>query len=139
MRHLCDIVSNQQPLKMSKTAKVSDACQRMQDTRVGSVLVLDDDDHLCGIFTSRDLTDRVINQHKDAESTSLAEVMTANPLCMTPDDCAIEALRLMWDGGVHHMPVVEDERILGVVAQRDFAGDENSQLLDEREMWEHMR
>lgn len=139
MRHLCDIVSKQHPLKMPKAAKVSDACQRMQDKHVGSVLVLDDDDHLCGIFTSRDLTDRVIRQHKDAERTSLAEVMTVNPMYMTPDVSAIEALRLMWDGGVHHMPVVEDERILGVVAQRDFASDENSQLLDEREMWEHMR
>lgn len=139
MRHLCDIVSNQHPLKLPKTAMVSEACRQMLETHAGSVLVVDERDHLCGIFTDGDLVDRVISLHKDAENTALADVMTAEPICMTPHESAIEALRLMWDGGIHHLPVVKDERIFGVVAQRDFASDENAQLSDERELWEHMR
>lgn len=139
MRHLGDIVSNQRPVKLPKTARVSEAWQRMTSTRIGSVLVVDEDDALCGIFTGSDLIDRVIQRHKDAETTSLADVMTEKPICMTPDESAIEALRLMWDGGIHHLPIVKDERILGVVAPRDFASDENARLSDERELWEHMR
>ena len=139
MRHLGEIVSNQRPVTLPKTARVSEACRQMERTRIGSVLVVDEDDALCGIFTGRDLVDRVIERRKDAETTPLAEVMTERPICMTPDESAIEALRLMWDGGIHHLPVVNGERILGVVAPRDFASDENARLSDERELWEHMR
>ena len=58
---------------------------------------------------------------------------------MPPEKTAIEALRLMWDGGFRHVPVVRDGRILGVISRGDFRGTEQDRLEEERELWEHMR
>jgi len=48
-------------------------------------------------------------------------------------------LRLMWDGGFRHVPLVRDDEIVGVVSRGDFKGDEHIRLEEEREIWEHMR
>jgi CBS-domain-containing membrane protein len=58
---------------------------------------------------------------------------------MTPEKSAIEALRLMWDGGFRHIPVVDCGRLVGVVSRGDFKGTERDRLDEERDLWEHMR
>jgi CBS domain-containing protein len=65
--------------------------------------------------------------------------MTADPTVMSPNKTAIDALRLMWDGGFRHLPVVTDGRLVGVVSRGDFKGCEHDRLDEERELWEHMR
>jgi CBS domain-containing protein len=65
--------------------------------------------------------------------------MTAQPTTMPPDNSAIDALRLMWDGGFRHLPVVKGGKLLGVVSRGDFKGVEQDRLDEERELWEHMR
>jgi predicted transcriptional regulator len=50
----------------------------------------------------------------------------------------IEALRLMWDGGFRHVPVIEEEKLVGVVSRGDFKGLEQSRLDEERELWERL-
>jgi CBS domain-containing protein len=139
MRRLSDIIFNQHPLKLPRSATAKEACQKMREHRAGSVLVTDDRGHLVGIFTGRDVVCRVVATAKDAAETKLGDVMTAKPATMTPDKSAIEALRLMWDGGFRHIPVVKDGTILGVVSRGDFKGAERDRLDEERELWEHMR
>jgi hypothetical protein len=46
---------------------------------------------------------------------------------------------MMWDGGFRHVPVVKDERLIGVVSRGDFKGCEQDRLDEERELWEHLR
>jgi CBS domain-containing protein len=65
--------------------------------------------------------------------------MTSNPATMSSDQTAIDALRLMWDGGYRHVPLVKDGKVLGVVSRGDFKGLELDRHEDERELWEHMR
>jgi CBS domain-containing protein len=139
MRRLSDIVYNQTPLTLSPSASVKEACSRMRERRAGSVLVTDGKGRLSGIFTGRDAICRVLAAGKDAAATKLAEVMTSDPITMTPDKSAIDALRLMWDGGFRHVPVVKDGKLLGVVSRGDFRGAEQDRLDEERELWEHMR
>ena len=67
------------------------------------------------------------------------KVMTASPVTMAPTKTAIDALRLMWDGGFRHVPLVDAGRIVGVVSRGDFKGDEQTWLDEECELWEHMR
>jgi len=65
--------------------------------------------------------------------------MTTNPDTMSPEQTAIDALRIMWDGGYRHLPVVKEGRILGMVSRGDFKADEQDRLEEERNLWEHMR
>jgi len=139
MRQLSDITCNQTPLSMPLTETVESACGKMAELGTGSVLVTDPQGHLVGIFTGRDAVTRVLAADKRASSTKLAEVMTPRPVTMSPERTAIDALRLMWDGGFRHVPLVEEGRIVGVVSRGDFKGDEHAWLDEERELWEHIR
>ena len=58
---------------------------------------------------------------------------------MSPDQTAVDALRLMSEGGLRHIPLVKNGRILGVVSRGDFKGLEQSHDEEERELWEHLR
>jgi CBS domain-containing protein len=139
VRRLSDIVCNQNPLVMPQTATVRSACQQMADRRAGSVLVTDERGVLVGIFTGRDAVCKVLAAGMDSTTTPLREVMTSRPVTMSPEMTAIDALRLMWDGGFRHVPLVDGERLLGVVSRGDFVSDEHQRLEEERELWEHMR
>ena len=139
MRRLSDIVCNQNPLIMEQTATVKTACKQMRERRAGSVLVTDEKGDLVGIFTGRDAVCSVLAAGKSASRTTLKQVMTANPTTMSPDKTAIDALRLMWDGGFRHVPLVEGGKVHGVVSRGDFKGDEHERLEEERDLWEHMR
>lgn len=139
MRKLADILFNRNPLTMPPSTCVRDACLAMHETNADSVLVTDPRGRLIGIFTDRDAVCRVLAAGKNAETTPLEEVMTADPDTLAPDTSAIEALRWMWDGGYRHIPVVEGGRLLGVVSRADFKAAERDRLEVERELWEHMR
>jgi CBS domain-containing protein len=65
--------------------------------------------------------------------------MTPNPTAMAPHRSAIEALRQMEDGRYRHLPVVEGDRIVGIVSRFDFNGLELDRLDEETGLWEHMR
>ena len=110
-----------------------------REHRIGAVLVTDGESNLIGIFTGRDAVNRVLAAGKEGNHTKLAEVMTSNPITMSPNKTAIDALRLMWDGGFRHIPVVENRKLLGVISRGDFKADESERLEEERELWEHLR
>jgi CBS domain-containing protein len=139
MRRLSDIVYRQDPIMLRSTASVQEACESMRAHRTGSVIVTDEAGRLAGIFTGRDAVCRVLAVGKDAAQTKLTEVMTTAPATMTPDKTAIDALRLMWEGGFRHVPVVKYGEVIGVVSRGDFNGLEQNRLDEERELWEHMR
>jgi CBS domain-containing protein len=138
VRQLSDIVRNQEPLTLPATATVRQACQKMSERHLGAALVTDRHGRLIGIFTGRDAVCRVVAAGKSPAKTKLRDVMTVSPVTMSSERSAIEALRLMWDGGFRHVPVVEDEKLIGVVSRGDFKGLEQSRLEDERELWERL-
>ena len=139
MRKFSVVTLEHRPITMNEAASVTEACNKMRDRRAGSVLVTGEADRLVGIFTGRDAVCRVLAQRRDPSTTRLAEVMTPNPTTMSPDQTAIDALRLMSDGGFRHLPLVKNGRILGVVSRGDFKGLEQSLDDEERDLWEHMR
>lgn len=139
MRKLSDVVLQQRPLILNETASVMAACERMRDAQAGSVLVTGETGRLAGIFTGRDAVCRVLAEGRDPATTSLGQVMTRDPITLSPEQTAIDALRLMWDGGFRHVPLVKAGKILGVVSRGDFKGLEFSRHEDERDLWEHMR
>ena len=139
MRNLSDIVSENKPFTLPPSATVREACCAMRDRRIGAVLVTGKEGQLLGIFTGRDAVARVVAAGKSATKTKLGTVMTANPVTMAPDMTALDALRLMWDGGFRHVPLVEDDCLVGLISRGDFKGEERSRLEEERNLWEHIR
>jgi CBS domain-containing protein len=130
---------DQDPLVLKSSTGVIEACRRMSDRRAGSVAVVDDAGRLVGIFTGRDAVSRVLGCGRDAATIRLADVMTCDPATLSPEQTAIDALRLMWDGGFRHLPMVKDGKVVGVVSRGDFQGLEVDSHERERDLWEHMR
>jgi CBS domain-containing protein len=139
MRQLSDIVYNQRPLILPPSCSARDACQQMRERGVGAVLVCDNAGALLGIFTGRDAVGRVLAEGKNPIKTKLGDVMTPNPKTMSNKLTAIDALRMMWDGGFRHIPLVEDSNIVGIVSRGDFKASEEDFFEQERDLWEHMR
>ena len=137
MRTMSEIVRDQMPLTLSPRTSVKHACQSMRERRVGAVLVTDKG-RLVGIFTGRDAVCKVLAEGKDAAHTMLGEVMTRTPKTMAPTKKAIDALRLMSDGGFRHVPVVDGETLVGVVSHGDFRGLETARLDEETGIWERI-
>ena len=137
-RKLAYIVKDQTPLVLAAHETVQHACRCTRERRARSVLVIDDQRRLSGIFTGRDAV-RTLAEGKDAAVTTLAQAMTPNPVTITPENRAIDALRTMSDGGFRHLPVVEKEMIWGIVSRGDFKGIEIDQLDEEDHLWECIR
>ena len=137
-RKLAYIVKDQKPLVLDMYETVQHACQCMRGRNAGSVLVIDEQQCLRGIFTGRDAV-RALAEGKDATVITLVQAMTPDPITTTPDSRAIDALRKMSDGGFRHLPVVENGRIWGIVARSDFKGMEIDQLDEEDHLWECIR
>ncbi len=120
-RKISEITHGQRLLALAGKTPVAEACRCIWETRKGSVLVIDEEHLLLGIFTGRDAV-RVLAEGKDPETTLLFDAMTPKPITITPTTRAIDALRMMREHGFRHLPVVEDGKILGVVSRGDFKG-----------------
>jgi len=136
-RKLDFIVQDQNPLTLTASATVKEACAQMWARRVGAVLVTDADRRLVGIFTGRDAV-RMLAEGGNAATTTLSQVMTPQPKTLGPASTAIEALREMRNGGFRHMPVVDEGRILGIISRGDFLGLELDRLEEETNLWERI-
>jgi len=136
-RRLGYIIRDQEPLLMTAGETVEAACKAMREKRVGSVLVVDDREHLVGIFTGRDAV-KVLAKGGNAGAVTLEKAMTPHPVSIRPEDKAIDALRAMNDGGFRHIPVVERGRIVGVISRADFKGTEIDRLDEEEALAERI-
>jgi CBS domain-containing protein len=133
-RRIAEIIEGQRPLVGAEGDMVQRACRSMWRHKKGSILVVDRQQRLSGIFTGRDAV-RMLASDENAGAAPLAKAMTRSPKTIAPDGSAIDALRAMDDGGFRHLPVVEKEKILGVVSRADFTGIEIDRLDEE----EHLR
>ena len=126
-REMAEIVRDRTPVMMRPTDTMQSACGQMHQNRV-----------VLGIFTGRDAV-RALADGKDAGATPLHDVMTKQPATLPPTAKAIDALRLMQDGGFRHVPVVLEEFVLGVASEDDFRDPERDRLDEETGVWQHMR
>ncbi len=120
MRHrlVCDVMTCG-PVCQAPGASVRDACRRMAEEQCGSVLIVDQG-RLLGIFTECDAIRRVFACARDPDRTMLAEVMTRDPDTISPYESLEEAIRRMDEFGYRHLPVVDGQRVVGMLALRDL-------------------
>ncbi|VTS01055.1 CBS domain-containing protein [Tuwongella immobilis] len=92
------------PRIVPHTATVADAVAQMRTKRVGCLVVCQQD-RMIGIFTERDLMTRVVGTHRGLQ-VGITEVMTPDPVCVSPQDSIRVAIERMQSGGYRHLPVV---------------------------------
>jgi len=112
------VMERERMLTAPPQTSVAEAARLMADKNCGAVLVLDGQE-LAGIFTERDAVFRVIALGRDASSTCLSEVMTPRPITISPEKTFGQALALMHERSIRHVPVVENGRVVGMVSARD--------------------
>ena len=122
-RTVRQIIEGQKPVIAPVSASVAEAARLMKEHNTGALMICDGD-KLVGVFTERDALFRVVAEGKSGDTTPLSDVMTREPKTVTADKPFLHALQLMHDGGFRHLPVVEDERLLGIVSVRDALGPE---------------
>jgi CBS domain-containing protein len=112
------------PRSIGASASVVDAARLMREQHIGS-LPITEDEQLVGMITDRDITTRVVAEAADPRSTSVGDVYSQDLISVEPDNDLEEALRLMARHQVRRLPVVENGRLVGIVAQADIALSEN--------------
>jgi CBS domain-containing protein len=102
------------------TATVYSAACVMTRANCGSVLVIDASNTLLGIVTERDLMTRLVAKSLDPAVTTVTDIMTRSPFCVTPETKVADAVLIMIERGFRHVPIVNDHnKILGVFSVRD--------------------
>ena len=104
------------PLTIAPTAQAADAVHQMQQAGAGC-LVVEDGDKVCGILSERDLVMKLTDGKLDG--MTVADLMTADPVVLRPDDSIAVAINKMAVGGFRHIPLVENGRAVGIVSARD--------------------
>ena len=108
------------PRSIGASASVVEAAQLMRAEHIGSLPVTEDE-QLVGMITDRDITTRVVAESAVPESTSVGDVYSRDLISVEPNHDLDEALELMARHQVRRLPVVENGRLVGVVAQADIA------------------
>jgi len=113
------------------TASLMDASRAMADHDIGDVIVVDDG-NVSGIVTDRDIVVRAIAKGSEPKTTRVSEVLSGQVQTLGPDATIGEAVRMMTEGAIRRIPVVEGGRPVGIVSIGDLAveRDADSALAD---------
>jgi CBS domain-containing protein len=104
---------------VSPEACVYDAIEIMANKYVGALLVISEG-KLVGVVSERDYARKVILQGKSSKHTLVKEIMTGPAIFVTPDQTVEDCMRIMTGRHIRHLPVVEGEKILGIVSIGDL-------------------
>ena len=117
--HICDLIKNQETYRADADQTVLDVAQAMVARNIGAVPVLRDG-LLVGIFSERDLMKRVAVEGRQAGNTRVSEVMTSDPLTVSPQETPENCMLLMRRHGFRHLPVCDGKQLQGLISLRDL-------------------
>lgn len=104
---------------VSPTSTVYDAIALMADKNIGALLVMEGQ-RLVGMFTERDYTRKVILRGKSSKSTAVREIVSAPVISVDPCSTVEDCMRLMTEHRIRHLPVLDNERVVGIVSIGDL-------------------
>lgn len=112
---------------LNANTPVLEAARAIESNNIGGVVV-QNKGRVVGLATDRDLTVRVVGQGLDSKTTPLSAVMTSPVLTLSPADSQRDAIRLMQERKIRRVPLVEGERLVGMVTLDDLLLDEAAPL-----------
>jgi CBS domain-containing protein len=113
-------VMTRNPITMQATATATDAAKAMRDRDIGDILVLENS-LICGIVTDRDIVVRGLGVGLDPGQTKLGEICSRELTTVSPTDDVSDVIALMRGKAIRRLPVVENERPVGIVSLGDLA------------------
>lgn len=119
MTTLREIVKDRKVYSIDATRSVLEAARFMMEHGIGALPVMRNGE-LAGIFSERDVMNRVVAVGRMPGTTTVAEVMTANPRAVPADETVEECLFIMREFGIRHLPIVDGKELKGVVSLRDI-------------------
>ncbi|MBN2280323.1 MAG: CBS domain-containing protein [Candidatus Marinimicrobia bacterium] len=117
--------------KIDSRQSVFDAIQLLNQKKIGSLLVMNDEKKLEGIITERDILNKCLVVDKNSKETKVFEIMTTKEdlIIGTADDTVSYAMKVMTNRRIRHLPIVDHEKVIGLVS----IGDILKKILEESE------
>lgn len=121
MQQVGDLLSDKgsEVISIAPEASVAVAVELMSERGIGSLLVMQDS-QLCGIVTERDYARKVLVSGTSSETTRVADIMTADVLTTSVEQNIDECMMLMTEKRIRHLPVVDGDRVLGIISIGDL-------------------
>lgn len=117
--HVSDVMT-QASITDSPSDTLRSAAVRMWQQQTGSLMVMDED-KLVGVITERDIL-KAAAQGRNIDETPVGDLMTRNLITVRSTEPVRDAARLMARHWIRHLPVVDDDKVVGVISQRDIVG-----------------
>ncbi|HKG04952.1 MAG TPA: CBS domain-containing protein [Pedobacter sp.] len=114
-------ILNVKPLQVfsvTESSSVLEALHLMMEKNISALLIIEDQ-KLLGIFTERDYARKIILHGKSSAETAIKEVMTADPITVSPADSIDLCMQIMTDKHIRHLPVADGDQVLGMVSIGD--------------------
>ena len=108
---------------VDREATVLDAAKLMNERRIGA-LVVTSGESAVGIFTERDILNRIVAAGRHPDQTTVAEVMTSPMACCRRDTSLTECKAVMTGKHIRHLPVVEEGKLFGLISSGDILANE---------------
>ena len=110
------------PAFCDQDVTVEEVARQMADQNIGALPVCSTEGRLQGVVTDRDLAVRVVAEGRDPATTKVADLLTGGKVVtIGADDSAEDAIRAMKDHAVRRLPVIDGNRLVGMVSQADIA------------------
>ncbi len=119
MSAIRELLKDQPIFSVNSSDSVQQAAFYMMEHNVGAVPVIRGS-QLVGVFSERDIVRRVLLQGRDWQKAVVSDVMTSDPLTVSPREDAQECMVLMKHHGFRHLPVCDDGRLVGFISMRDL-------------------
>lgn len=115
-----DVIRDREPYSLRTSSTVQEAAEFMAQRKIGAVCVLDDEGTLIGVFSERDLLNRVVVPQRDPKTLQLGEVTSPLRAVIRCDETPHQALERMELIGTRHLPVVDGDKWVGMLSMRDL-------------------
>jgi len=120
MKTIREVLTGKALVTLPSSATVMEAAQVMGQARIGAMLIVDEHGGAAGVFTERDLMLRVIVAGKDPDKVLLSDVMTTDVFTVSPERRINQVWREMQARHIRHLPVVENDKVIGMLSLRDL-------------------
>jgi CBS domain-containing protein len=135
VKHLLDS-KGRHIISVAPGTSVFEAIKIMADKTVGSLLVMEDEE-VRGIITERDYARKVIIKGRSSESTMVSEIMSTDVMTTSSSQSVNSCMELMTEKRIRHLPVVEDNRVIGMISIGDLVQAIISDQQEEIQQLEH--